>query len=99
MPRILSGKTDRVVGRPSPRVWSARTVQNVSNTTKQSVKRLFRRDPAKGILGPGGDAITNTHIDIVHPSPTTIKRDRSPAVNKNKTLVRNRGTNRSLDKR
>lgn len=97
MPRILSG--NRAIGRPSPRVWTNKSVQNVSNTAKASVRRLFRRDPADGVLGPGGDKITTTHIDIVNPNPREVSRPRTAPPNAGKKVVQDRSANRSIEKR
>jgi hypothetical protein len=82
MVKIVSSEDSKNVGRPGFKGF----VQNVSNTTKASVRRLMVNDPSKGISQPAADKITTTHIDLVgsgakgtpvgRTSPTGFSKDR-----------------------
>lgn len=82
MVKIVSSEDSKNTGRPGFRGF----VQNVSNTSKASVRRLMVKDPSKGISQPAADKITSTHIDVVggaakgspvgRTSPTSFGKDR-----------------------
>jgi hypothetical protein len=101
MAKILTG--NRTIGRPG---FKSTHVRFPKSAGKLSVRRLFRRDPAKGILGAGGDAISFTE-DIVGPNnPRILSRNRNRQIKNpqgvgtsKKKFVSNQGPNRSLDKR
>jgi hypothetical protein len=96
--KVISSKAFSAVGRPSPRVWT--THSETAPMGKMSVRRLIRRDPARGRTLPLADKITDTHIDLQgQQNPTVVMREKSPTPGTNKTLVRNRGINRSVKKR
>jgi pSer/pThr/pTyr-binding forkhead associated (FHA) protein len=61
MVKIVSSESSKNVGRPGFR----RFVQNVSNTSKASIRRLMVNDPSKGISQPQANKITDTHIDTI----------------------------------
>jgi hypothetical protein len=67
-PRVLSSEDSRNVGRPGFGGFLQGPVDG-----KLSVRRLMRRDPAKGITQPQADKITTTNVDIVGPVSPTVK--------------------------
>lgn len=96
--RRLSSRAAQAVGRPSPSIWTNRGTQQ-SNTSKASVRRLIRRDPAKGKSLPLADRITDTHIDTGGPATSISARDRATSPGTGKRFVSSRGTNKSINKR
>lgn len=98
--RTLSSRAAQYVGRPSPARWSNRTA--AMGESKKGVRRLIRRDPARGRTMPVADAITETKMESNAgrvSSPGVVSRDKSAPPGANKTQVSNRGVNRSVKKR
>lgn len=96
--RSLSSRAASAVGRPSPARWSNRT--QAQGESKLSVRRLIRRDPAKGRSLPLADRITDTKMASNRPPSAGISsRDRTAPPGTNKSLIRNRGINRRIRKR
>jgi histone H3/H4 len=69
---------------------------------KLSVRRLLKRDPAKGTSQPAYDNYTET-LGVKGlsgaSSVKTLARDRSAPPNAGKNTVKNKGVNRKLNKR
>lgn len=69
---------------------------------KLGIRRLIKRDPAKGITQPAFDRITDTPgvAGLSGASgAASMSKARSAAPNAGKRVIQNRGANRSLKKR
>jgi hypothetical protein len=98
MARILT--SNRTTGRPGG--YQRARVAFGAMGGKLSVRRLMRRDPAKGISIPAADAWSTTEDTYGDQNPTIIsgsQRKTSGPSTKGKTVVQNKGTNRSIDVR
>lgn len=99
--KILSNRSDRNSNnwsRPTPR--GRRTIP--LQLPKLSVRRLIKRDPAKGITQPYYDNYTETNgvrgLSGAS-SARTLAKARSAPPKAGKKQIKNRGVNRSLKKR
>jgi hypothetical protein len=99
MARILSSKTNQV-GRPGG--WQSARVAFGRASGKLSVRRLMRRDPAKGISTPAADALSFTENTYGEQNPTVLsgsqRKTQGPST-RGKTVVPNRSVDRSIKKR
>ena len=97
--RRLSSRASQAVGRPSPSVWSDKTVQQPAGK-KSGVTRVMQRDPARGTSLPLADRITDSHIDLHgNPGAQILSRNRTAPPGAGQKRVKDQSANRSLDKR
>jgi len=94
--RIIGGSGHKAVGRPG-----FYPLRRAMGSAKLNVRRLIKRDPAKGTSLPFADKITTISGVTGLSGPTSASRSakaRTAAPGAGVTRIRDRGTNRKLKK-
>ena len=100
MARILSARDKTQVGRPGG--WQSARIAFGAAGGKFSVRRLMRRDPAKGLSTPAADSLSFTENTVNNVNPTVIsgsQRKTSGPSTKGKKVVKDNRVDHNVNVR